>query len=67
MLDTVTLAQSIQKAFDNESDKGVNPAEARLRMAQALAGAIEVFVKTGSVTGSCENSAGVGTIAGTIS
>jgi hypothetical protein len=49
-LDTATLKQEIQSAFDAESDVEVNPAEARQRIANKLGAAIEKFVKSGTVT-----------------
>lgn len=48
-LDKPTLKNSIQAALDAESDAEVNPAEARVRTAQAIADAIDVFVKSGQV------------------
>jgi hypothetical protein len=71
MLNKTTLAQAIQKAFDEESDKNVNPAEARRRTAQKIADAIDTYIKQGTVnvtvatTGTAAAQSGKGT--GTIS
>ncbi len=70
MLNKTTLAQAIQKAFDDESDTDVDPAEARQRTAQKIADAIDTYIKAGTVnvsvttTGSAtaQSGTGVGTI-----
>lgn len=49
-LNTATLKAEIQAALDAESDREVNPAEARQRTAEKLSAAIEKFVKSGTVT-----------------
>ncbi|WP_367867899.1 hypothetical protein [Pedobacter sp. WC2423] len=49
-LDKQTLKNSIKDLFDFDSDKDVNPVEARERQAQKLANAIEMYVKSGDVT-----------------
>lgn len=49
-LNKIALTQAIKDAFDFESEKDVNPAEARERQAQKIADAIDVFVKSGDVT-----------------
>ena len=66
MLDKTSLENAIKAAFDAESDTEVNPAEARRRMASAIAAAIDTFVKSGTVTGTCATPAGAGTIQGTV-
>ncbi|MDR2652192.1 MAG: hypothetical protein LBC68_07755 [Prevotellaceae bacterium] len=66
MLDKISLTNAIKLALDAESDRNVNPAEARQRMAAAIATAIDIFVKSGMVTGTCTTPAGAGTIQGTV-
>lgn len=41
---TQELAELIQAAFDEDSDRVINPAQARARQAQKIALAIEKFV-----------------------
>ena len=65
-LDKTSLANAIQAAFDAESDIEVNTAEARQRTATAIANAIEAFVQSGMVTGTCATPAGAGTITGNV-
>ena len=63
-LNKEALKTAIKNAFDGESDKQVNPVEARERIASKLADAIESFVKSGAVstqvTGTCPAGAGSG-------
>jgi hypothetical protein len=66
MLDKASLINAIKSAFDAESDTQVNPAEARQRMAAAIANAVDAFVRSGTVTGTCATPAGAGTIQGTV-
>lgn len=69
-LDKTTLKQAILNAFNAESDDPeINPAEARDRQAQAIADAIDSFVKGGkvSVNVSVDPSSHVGTGTGSIS
>ncbi|HMI04274.1 MAG TPA: hypothetical protein VK541_17430 [Pedobacter sp.] len=61
-LDTLTLKAAIKEAFDFESDKDVNPAEARERQAHKIALAIEVFVKSGQVNVIVAGTAGTGNV-----
>ncbi|MDR3287084.1 MAG: hypothetical protein LBT27_06550 [Prevotellaceae bacterium] len=65
-LNKQTLAAAIKAAFDAESDTDVNPVQARQRMASAIADAVEAFVKSGTVTGTCATPAGAGTITGVV-
>ncbi|MGY0034455.1 hypothetical protein [Pedobacter sp. NJ-S-72] len=65
------LKSAIKDAFDFDSDKDVNPAEARERQAQKIADAIDLFVRSGevktNVTGtSATGGAVVGTGIGTL-
>jgi hypothetical protein len=50
MLDKETLKQEIKSAFDAESDRDVNPAQARENIAAAIADAVHKFVKNADVT-----------------
>lgn len=43
------MAQAIQEAFDSESEKDVDPAEARARQSVKLADAIDAFIRSGIV------------------
>lgn len=49
-LNKTSLEQELQAAFDVESDVEVDPAQARARMAKAIADAVDRFVKSGTVT-----------------
>ncbi len=49
-LNKEALAKDIQKAFDDESDADVNPAEARTRIARQIADAIDKYIKAGTVS-----------------
>ena len=66
-LDKTTLEKSIETAFNNQSDKKVDPAEARKAIAKDLANAFNVFVKSGTVnttvstTGTAAAQTGTGT------
>ena len=62
-----TLETALKQAFDGVSDTNIDPAQGRVQMAAALANAIDAFVRSGTVTGTCATPAGAGTIAGTIS
>lgn len=44
------LKNDIKTALDAESDSAVNPAEARERTAQAIADAVDSYIKAGTVT-----------------
>lgn len=44
------LKNDIKAAFDAESDVEVNPAEARERIAQKIADAVDSYIKAGNVT-----------------
>ena len=70
-LNKQALKAAIQDAFDSESDKQVDPLEARERIAEKLANAIESFVKSGTVstqvTGTCPAGAVTGSGSGNIS
>jgi len=70
-LNREVLKKAIKNAFDSESDEQVNPSEARERIAEKLASAIENFVKSGTVstqvTGTCPAGAVTGTGQGNIS
>lgn len=48
-LNKVALKAAIKEAFDFESEKDVNPAEARARQAEKLANAFEDYLKSGDV------------------
>lgn len=48
-LNKILLKEKIKQAFDFESDKDVDPAEARDRQAEKIANAIFDFVKGGDV------------------
>ena len=61
-----TLETEIKAAFDGVSDTQITPEEARRKMAVDLARAIDAYIKSGTVTGSCATPAGPGTIAGNI-
>ena len=49
-LDKTSLENAIKAALDAECDITVKPAEARQRMAEKIANAIDTFVKSGTVT-----------------
>jgi hypothetical protein len=49
MLNKNELADKLQEAFDAESDKQVEPAEARRRQAVAIANAIHSYIIAGEV------------------
>lgn len=68
-LDKDALKLRIEQAFDDESDTEVNPAEARERIAQAIANAVDDYVKAGTVNVnvSVDPSTHVGTGTGSIS
>lgn len=66
MLNTASLIDAIKAAFNAESDVEVNPAEARQRTATAMANAIDAFVRSGTVTGTCATPSGPGTITGNV-
>ncbi len=70
-LNKEALKTAIKNAFDSESDKQVDPVEARKRIASKLADAIESFVKSGTVstqvTGTCPAGAVTGIGQGNIS
>lgn len=68
-LDKNALKTKIKKAFDDESDTEVDPAEARERTAQAIANAVDDYVKAGTVNVnvSVDPSTHVGTGTGSIS
>jgi len=65
-LNRTALESAIKAAFDAESDVEVNPAEARQRIAAKIANAIDAFVRSGTVTGTCATPSGAGTINGTV-
>lgn len=44
------LKNDIKAAFDAEADQEVNPAEARERIAQKIADAVDSYIKAGTVT-----------------
>jgi hypothetical protein len=48
-LNKTELAADIKAALDAESDKDVDPAEARERQSTALANAIDKYIKAGTV------------------
>jgi predicted sugar kinase len=68
-LDKDALKLKIKQAFDDESDVEVDPAEARERIAQAIANAVDDYVKAGTVnvSVSVDPSTHVGTGTGSIS
>lgn len=49
-LNRTGLEQELQAAFDAESEVEVDPAQARARMAKAIAEAVDSFVRSGTVT-----------------
>lgn len=49
-LDKSTLKNAIEAAFTFEADKVDHPEDSRSRIAQALADAIDVYIKAGLVT-----------------
>jgi hypothetical protein len=55
------LKNAIKAAYDAESNKEVTPAEARERTAQAIADAVDSYIKAGVVT--VDPSSHTGTIA----
>lgn len=48
-LNKTLLAEEIEAAFNAESDKDVNPAEARKRQSVAIANAFDKYLKAGTV------------------
>lgn len=50
MLNKESLANAIKAAFDAESDKEINPAEARARIANSIADAVFNFVTSATIT-----------------
>jgi predicted sugar kinase len=67
-LDKDALKLKIKQAFDDESDVEVDPAEARERIAQAIANAVDDYVKAGvvNVNVSVDPSTHIGTGTGSI-
>jgi len=44
------LKNDIKAAFDDEANKEVDPAEARERIAEKIADAVDSYIKAGTVT-----------------
>lgn len=60
MLDVNLLAAQLKNAFDAESDKDVDPAEARERQAHAIAVAIHSYISAGEVQTTVTGSSATG-------
>ncbi|MDR3226043.1 MAG: hypothetical protein LBT56_00025 [Prevotellaceae bacterium] len=60
------LKTEIKAAFMAQANKTENPESALNDLADKLATAIDAFVKSGIVTGTCQTPSGAGTIQGTI-
>ena len=61
-----TLKTAIFAAFKAQQSKTENPDAALNDIADKLATAIDTYIKSGTVTGTCDTPAGAGTIAGNI-
>jgi hypothetical protein len=65
-LNKETLKTAIEAAFTAQVSKTDNQAGAISDLADKIAAAIDTFVKSGMVTGTCATPAGAGTIQGII-
>ncbi|MOA24162.1 hypothetical protein D3C78_1448310 [compost metagenome] len=64
-LDKGKLADDLQEAFDFESDKDVNPAEARRRQAEKIANAFHTYITGGDVKTTVTGTSPSGAVTGT--
>jgi hypothetical protein len=62
-----TLKTAIEAAFKAQAAKTSQPEAALSDLADRLATALDAFIKSAQVTGTCATPAGAGTIFGTIS
>ena len=61
-----TLRTAIFAAFKSQITKTDNPEAALNDLSEKLAAAIDAYITSGTVTGTCATPAGAGTIAGNI-